>query len=243
MLSESSLPLLTVPDCADSRWTKEELRNQTRRGKAEVKSDKRKSAFKAWNRDQRGCCGISWMTRTVFVFIAFFFIAGLVVTLYFTIPRAVVFQFYDDQPFVNTTTPYFARTPANFTFDADLQLMCDSTASYLPVHFSDAKATVIDQDTGNVIAHGSLGNYKMKKGKNIPVRFPVTFSYAAVNASDQTWVNMYDACKYQFQGQTRGDLKFRLEVKQSIIGMVTKPVSQDSLLGIACPFMLPADGV
>lgn len=228
---------------ANSRWTKDELHGQSRRGKAEAKADKRKTSFKAWNRDQRGCCGISWMTRTIFVFIMFFFIAALIVTLFFVIPRAVVFQFYEDQPFVNTTAPYFARTPANFTFDADLQLMADNTASYLPIQFSDATAKIIDLDTGVVIANGNLGKYKLKKGRNIPVRFPVTFSYAAINGTDQTWTNMYDACKHQFTGQVRSAIKLRLEVKQSIIGMVPKPVSQDSLLGITCPFELPADGV
>lgn len=199
--------------------------------------------MKAWNRDQRGCCGIKWMTRTVFVFIMFFFIAGLAVTLYFVIPRAVVFQFYADEPFMNTTKPYFARTPANFTFDANLQLLADSTASYLPVQFSNVQAKIIDLDTGVVIANGELGRYKLKKGRNLPVVFPVTFSYAAINGTDQTWTNMYDACKHQFTGQVRSAIKLRLEVKQNIVGMIPKPMSQDSLLGITCPFELPADGV
>jgi hypothetical protein len=228
---------------ADARWTKDELHGQSRRGKAEAKADKRKTNWKAWNRDQRGCCGCSWMTRTVFVFIAFFFIAGLIVTLFFVIPRAVEFQWYADEPFVNTTSAYFTRTPANFTFDANLQLMADSTASWIPVQFSNAEAKVLDIDTGVVIANGKLGSYKLKKGKNLPVVFPVTFAYAAINGTDPTWSNMYNACKFQFQGQEKPSLKFRLEVKQFIVGMVPKPISTSSLLGITCPFELAADGV
>lgn len=228
----------------DPRWTKDELHGQSRRGKAEQKSDHRKTNYKAWSRDQRGCCGCSWMTRTVFVFIAFFFIAGLIVTLYFVIPRAVEFQWYNDQPFVNTTSTYFSRTPANFTFDANLQLIADSSASYVPVQFSNAEAKVLDIDTGVVIANGKLGKYTLKKGKDLPVVFPVTFSYAAINGTDPTWSNMYNACKHVFPGQElRPSMKFRLEVKQFIIGMVPKPISTAALLGITCPFELPADGV
>jgi hypothetical protein len=58
------------------RWTKDELRGQSKRGKTAAKREDRQTKVRAWNRDQRGCCGIQWMTRTVFVFIAFFFIIG-----------------------------------------------------------------------------------------------------------------------------------------------------------------------
>lgn len=57
-------------------WEKNELHAQSRRGKKEIRSDERNTAIKAWNRDQRGMCGIRWLTRTWFVFIAFFFIAA-----------------------------------------------------------------------------------------------------------------------------------------------------------------------
>ncbi|BEJ16747.1 hypothetical protein CspHIS471_0601480 [Cutaneotrichosporon sp. HIS471] len=234
--------MVTVP-VLGAEWTKDELHGQSRRGKADAKADKRKTNFKAWNRDQRGCCGCSWMTRTAFVFVAFFFIAALIVTLYFVIPRAVEFQWYADQPFVNTTDTYFARTPANFTFDANLQLLADSSASYVPVQFSNAEAKILDIDTGVVIANGKLGKYTLQKGKNVPVAFPVTFSYAAINGTDPTWSNMYNACKHLFPGQERSSMKFRVEVKQFIVGMIPNPISTASLLGITCPFELPANGV
>lgn len=94
----------------------------------------------------------------------------------------------------------------------------------------------MDLSTNVVIAKGNLGKKNLGHRKNVPVWFPVTFSYIGVNTSDSTWANMYNACQHQWPGVNRSTLTFRLEVKQSIIGMVTKPVSQDNIVGVPCPF-------
>lgn len=104
------------------------------------------------------------------------------------------------------------------------------------MQFSNAVATVLDLSTNVVIAKGNLGKYNMGHKKDVPVKFPVTFSYVGVNTTDATWSNMYSACQHQWNGVNRTALTFRLEVKQSIIGMVNKPVSQDNIVGVACPF-------
>lgn len=95
---------------------------------------------------------------------------------------------------------------------------------------------MLNSDTLKVIASGKLGKKKIQNKRDQPVTFPVTFDYAAFNMSDATWNDMYNACQYPFTGVQRGDLKFRLEIKQHIVGMVKTPVSTSLLGGITCPF-------
>lgn len=41
----------------------------------------------------------------------------------------------------------------------------------------------------------------------------------------------------------RADMKLRLEVRMSIIGLVTHPISETQISGVTCPFELPANSV
>lgn len=170
---------------------------------------------------------------------------SLAVTLYFVIPRAVTFEFYKDRPIeVNdNSTIVFNRTPTNFSFDADLLLMADASNSYIPVQFKDIQATVFDLATTKIIGVGHLYNYKVPHKRDIPVRMPLKFSYSAINDTDTTWNDMYKACGHKWNGVVRPDLQFRLEVKQSIIGLTNKPISATQLIGITCPFELGVGSV
>ena len=48
----------------------------------------------------------------------------LAVTLFFLIPRAPSFSFYEPKPFVvDNSTIAFSRTPTNFSFTGDLNLL------------------------------------------------------------------------------------------------------------------------
>lgn len=218
-------------------WGKGELHDNTRRGKADIREEKRRTAVREWSRDQRGMCGIKWLSRKWFTFIFFFFCAGLAVTLYFVIPRAVTFTWYQADPFyVDNTTAVILRTPTNFSFTGELHLMADSSSSWIPVQFTDAVASVYDVATMKKIASGNLGKYKMSRGIANAVRFPITFSYSAVNTSDETWTNMYDSCQYQFNGVQRSTMNIRVEVKQSIVGLTGHPISTDTITGVTCPF-------
>ncbi|KAL7423410.1 hypothetical protein Q5752_000990 [Cryptotrichosporon argae] len=235
--------LVSVP-VLGPEWKRSELHEMSKRGRSEARHDARRSAWLAWNRGQRGTCGVPWLTRRVLTFVAFFFVAALIVTLYFVIPRAVTFSFYTDSPFsVDNSTVVFNRSPTNFSFTGDLNLLADTSSSYLPVHFSNAVATVYDLSTMMAIATGDLGNYKMPHGSSVAVVFPVTFSYSAANDSDTTWLDMYDACGHEWTGTTRPDLKFRLEIRQSIIGMATHATTETQITDVTCPFELPSDSV
>jgi hypothetical protein len=63
---------------ARTRWDKSELHDLSRRGQAELGAEKRRTAWLAWTRDQRGICGVRWLTRRVVVFVMFFFCAAYV---------------------------------------------------------------------------------------------------------------------------------------------------------------------
>jgi hypothetical protein len=62
--------------------------------------------------------------------------------------------------------------------------------------------------TNKVIATGDLGKYKVPRGSQEPVILPVTFSYAALNATDITWNNMYAACGHLWPGTVRPGMSF-----------------------------------
>jgi len=55
--------------------------------------------------------------------------------------------------------------------------------------------------------------------------------------------HVYDACGHLWPGTVRPDLKFRLELKMSIVGLVKQTYSQTQISDVTCPFELPSDGV
>jgi len=69
--------LLTV---ADSRWKKNELYELSKKGKSEMRSEKRTLAWRTWNRGQSGLCGVKWLTKKLLVFGIFFFLAAYILT-------------------------------------------------------------------------------------------------------------------------------------------------------------------
>lgn len=162
---------------------------------------------------------------------------SLIVVLFFTIPRAAVWSWYQPDPvMVYNDTAVITRIPANFSFGADLHLLVDATSSWLPVRFSNVQATVYDVQSNKIIAQGNKKSFTVQNKKDQPVVFPIQFSYVAFNTSDTTWSDMYNACQFQFTGVQRADLKWTVEIRQGIVGMVTKPVSTDSFTGVNCPF-------
>ena len=62
-MSQSGAPveLVTVP-ALGAEWKKSELEAMTKKGRKKRKESDGWDKFRAWNRDQRGCCG-RWGTR------------------------------------------------------------------------------------------------------------------------------------------------------------------------------------
>jgi hypothetical protein len=65
-----NVEMVTVPGLGPE-WSKRELRGMTKKGRKEAKSEDRMQKWKEWNRDQRGCCGVDFLTRKTLVFILF----------------------------------------------------------------------------------------------------------------------------------------------------------------------------
>ncbi|WWC93719.1 hypothetical protein V866_000555 [Kwoniella sp. B9012] len=225
-------------------WQKSELHELSRRGQAELRGDKRSKAWKEWTRDQRGLCGIKWLTRKVLVFIIFTFLAALGITLFFVIPRVPNFEFYKESPFtVDNSTVSFNRVPTNFSFAGTLNLYGDGSGSYLPIHFTSLQATLYDETTNKAIAKGDWGNHYMDHKDQQPVQLPVNFEYSALNTSDTTWNDMYQACGHKWTGTTRPDLKLRLVLKMAIVGLTNEPEISTQISDVECPFELGTNSV
>jgi len=61
--------LVTVPGLGPE-WQRDEMRDMTKAGRREKKSEARKQKWTQWNRDQRGLCG-TWFTRRFLVYFVF----------------------------------------------------------------------------------------------------------------------------------------------------------------------------
>ncbi|KAH8090725.1 hypothetical protein HD553DRAFT_265989 [Filobasidium floriforme] len=238
-----NVELVTVP-ALGAEWSKNELYSQTRRAKQEARREKRGKMWREWNRDQRGCCGVGWMTKRMLVVVTFAFLAALGVTLYFVIPRAPNFSFPSDTVFLaDESTVGFSRTPANFSFTGDIRMIADASTSWLPVHFNHLEITVLDMNTNKKIGTGDWKDKTIgRKGLHY-LSLPVDFSYSAVNATDSTWSGMYNACGHRWTGTERPDLSFRVTLKMNIRGLVGKPTVSRLATDLECPFELPSNSV
>lgn len=70
---EPEVELVTVP-AMGAEWTAQELKDMKKSGKAERKREERQREWRAFVRDQKGLCGIPWLTRKVIVWFTFGFL-------------------------------------------------------------------------------------------------------------------------------------------------------------------------
>jgi hypothetical protein len=150
------------------------------------------------------------------------------------------FAFATKQPFgavvnATNTTDYisFSRTPANFDFNATLALQADTGATYIPVHTTiDAKLFYIDEE--KQVGTGKW-NGTMPAKALYDFQMPVRFHYEAINSSDTTWLDFYDACKHIFTGTERSTLLLRLELTLQARGRPGSTQTSTQISNIACP--------
>lgn len=205
--------MVTVPALGDE-WKLSEMRDMTKAGRREKKTESRKLKFKQWYRDERGICG-NWFTRRVVVFVLFalcvvfvdcsspfthdFFlliissVRSIGIVLAFTIPRVPSFSFDNTKPLVNATGSFaksipteFSRAPANFSFPAFSDIQVDTGSNFLPLTFNSIHAQVFDLNTNLQVASGNIGHQTLP-AKSFPIiQLPLNFTYVAANASDPT---------------------------------------------------------
>lgn len=71
------LELVTVP-ALGAEWDRKEMKQMTKSGRREIKSDERRAKWRAWNRGEIGLCGTKWFTRKFLVWFMFAWCAVLV---------------------------------------------------------------------------------------------------------------------------------------------------------------------
>ncbi|KAF8515295.1 hypothetical protein JB92DRAFT_2915308 [Gautieria morchelliformis] len=237
--------LVTVP-ALGAEWKASELRDMTKSGKREVRNEKLAAKWRSFRRDENGFCGIKWLTRRLFVLILFGVCCVVGILLAFTVPRVPGFAFNADTPITGGNNVVFSRTPANFSFDTKLNLQVDTNSNFLPLHFNSIHAQVFESDTNKQIAAGDLPGTTVPAKAFSPIIFPLTFNYTAVNDTDQTWLNVYDACRNPQNvppNQSRPPLKLRVNLQMFIAGLIQHPTASTAINSAPCPFQLPTNSV
>jgi len=166
--------------------------------------------------------------------------------LLFTIPRVPGFAFNGDTPLSGSGSVEFSRTPANFSFDTNLNLQIDTHSNFLPLKIDSLHAQVFESDTDNKVAEGDLGSKTLPAKAFNMVALPVRFNYTGVNDTDQTWLNVYTACRNKATvgaNQSRPPLKLRVVLQMKIAGLLSHPSAGSAIDGAPCPFELPTNSV
>ncbi|KAF9068579.1 hypothetical protein BDP27DRAFT_1326954 [Rhodocollybia butyracea] len=242
--------LVTVP-ALGPEWQRDELRNMTKAGRREKKSESRQEAWKQWHRGQRGICG-KWFTRRMLVFVLFGLCVVIGIILAFTIPRVPMFAFDTSIPLANATGAWnasipseFSRSPANFSFPGFANLQVNTASNYLPLTFNHLRASVFDLDTGVQVGSGDLGHRTFPAKTISSFQLPLNFTYLAVNDTDTTWLNWYNACRNAANdpGGVRPAVKFNIVLNMDIAGLPNKPSVSAPISNANCPIELSQSSV
>lgn len=251
--AERDVELVTVP-AFGAEWGKDELRGMTKSGKSEAKAERRRDVWKAWTRGEHGFFG-GFLTRRLLVFTLFGLCIATGIILAVCLPRVPGFNFNSQSPFQptapgngepNTPERYktaFSRTPANFSFHAWMDLRVNTHANILPLHFNSIRAQVYEANEFKLVATGNITGLGMKAKSSVPLLFPLTFEYQAVNASDLTWLRFHDACDNHVNHANgeRPGIDVRVLIEMNIRGLVRTSGTSTQISGVACPIELPLD--
>ncbi|THH09832.1 hypothetical protein EW145_g1739 [Phellinidium pouzarii] len=238
--SGAPVELVTVP-ALGAEWKKSEMEAMTKKGRRKQKDSNVVAKYRAWSRDQRGCCG-KYGTRKQIAIGLFIICAIVAIVLAFTIPRVPSFSFNSSSPLQNGTAPpetIFSRSPANFSFAAKLDLEVSTTSNFLPLRFNHINAKVFDLGTNFQVGTGDLST-------TVPARtfteifLPLNFTYIATNDTDITWNNWYNACRNSALNVngSRPGLNFRLDLEVGIAGLIGNREISTQITNVECPFQL-----
>ncbi|EJD50892.1 hypothetical protein AURDEDRAFT_112016 [Auricularia subglabra TFB-10046 SS5] len=250
---EPDVELVTVP-AFGAEWNKDELRGMTKSARREAKSERRRDVWKAWYRGEHGFFG-GCLTRKTLVFIIFGLIVVTVILLAICIPRVPSFAFNSEAPFKPTAPGKdepsgperyknsFSRTPAGFAFNSWMDLRVNTHQSILPLHFNLLKADVYGANEHKLVATGNMTGFNLKAKSSIAMLFPLHWEYSAVNTSDLTWLEFYNACNNHVNHPdgVRPGFDVRVIIEMKIRGLVTQAGTSTQISGVACPIELPLD--
>ncbi|KIJ59261.1 hypothetical protein HYDPIDRAFT_170874 [Hydnomerulius pinastri MD-312] len=243
--------LVTVP-ALGAEWQLSEMKNMTRSGRRELKSEDRRAFWKAWNRGEAGLCGTRWFTKKFLVFFIFGWCGIAAIILAITIPRVPALSFNSDTPLVAATGDYnasipteFSRYPANFSFPAIADIQVDTTSNIIPLTFNHIDAQVWYPTANMQVGTGYFGKATLP-AKGFPViQVPLNFSYVATNDTDPTWVAWYNACKNPetYATGVRPGVSFELILTMDIAGLPSTTSASTQIAAAPCPIELPINSV
>ncbi|KAH8922930.1 hypothetical protein BT69DRAFT_1281822 [Atractiella rhizophila] len=193
---------------------------------------------------EEGFCGFNYKS---IVFVIFFFLIALGVTLYFVIPREPGWAYDPQNPLVsNVTDPDFTRTPLpSFQWDATFNLAVDARSNWLDLHFNSIDLTVKDLGTQKVVGEGTMGSHTVPARKITHLPFDFQFNYTSPRSAlnDTTFNDFYTACGHIYQTTTRPSLDLSLIIKTSIRGIIGSKSASTSIIGITCPVSIQETNV
>ncbi|KAI1788874.1 hypothetical protein LXA43DRAFT_610099 [Ganoderma leucocontextum] len=242
--------MVTVP-ALGPEWKADELHDMSKKAKREEKMENISSKWKAWNRGHTGLCG-KYFTRRFTACLIFGLCAAIGLVLAFTIPRVPPFSTNQIEPISSATAPFnttvpaeFSRSPANFSFPGMMALQADTGGNFLPLTFNNIHGTVFDLTTNRQVATGDTGHLTVPAKQFPVINLNLNFTYSAVNDSDITWNNWYNACKNKavVSGGIRPSVQFRLVLDLDIAGLVGKQSASTEVTDGACPIELPTNSV
>ncbi|EPQ30139.1 uncharacterized protein PFL1_02256 [Pseudozyma flocculosa PF-1] len=237
--STTGIELITVP-ALGTEFSKEEMRDMTRKTKKKKKRQAKKRRLGMWAKGDDHLWG--WLSPRVAVFIAFIFLAMLGVMLYFVIPRVPSFAFLTTNPV--TAVPDGAsmkvhHSPTNFSMTMDLNLRADNSDGWIPSVAKDMQVTVYDATQNKKVGEGKVKRMSFPGHKRTVFKFPVDFSYVSLNATgDTTFLNFYTACGPKQPNTPRPSLNLRVVLKFGIQGLIGSKGSSTTVGNLECPFAL-----
>jgi len=242
--------MVTVP-AFGPEWTKNELRDMSKSGRAEDRAYNRNLAWKEWSNDRSGLFGRKWLTRKVITWSFFGLCILIAISLAIFLPRPPSFSSNPNSPLVaqqgsNVPKPSFITGPlANFTFPAVLDLEMNTNGNIIPIHMNNIHTEIYLIDTNKPIATGDTGAFNRAPGKSHPLNIDVTFDYSADNSTDETWTKVHNACRSAtlYSSGSRPGLNILIVLTMSIRGLIGHSRSATSISNVNCPIQLPTTSV
>ncbi|CCM03733.1 uncharacterized protein FIBRA_05879 [Fibroporia radiculosa] len=244
----NKVELVTVP-ALGPEWSKSEMHTNMNRERREEALLSFGQKWRSWNRNERGVCG-SFFTRRQATYILFGLCIAVGVVIGVCLPRVPSMSFATSNPVSAATGSFnksvpviFSRTPANFSFPADVSVQFDTSSAIIPIQVSSFSAVVTDLESGNQVGTGSRGGMSMPAKAFPMVQMPINFTYVATNSSDITWASWYNACRDPAlnANDTRPPLRFNLQLDMSIVGLIGKKSMSAAATAAECPITLSID--
>ncbi|CAO1631329.1 unnamed protein product [Parajaminaea phylloscopi] len=236
--NDTGIELVTVP-ALGQEFSKEEMRDMSRRQKRKNKTSRRKRTASRWGKGEHKICG--WLSPRLAVFFGFIFCVLLGVTLFFVIPRVPDLAFLSTNPLEavpNSASMVTNYAPTNFSMTMNLNLRADNTGGWIPSRASKMKVEVTELTTNKKIGEGTLDDMSFPGRKKTVFQLPVHFEYRSLNLTgDPTFQVVHDACAHRYTNVNRPFLNLGVKLSMNIVGLIGKKAT-GTHINTPCPFEL-----